>query len=238
MKPSEAGPGSRLVRDDGSGDDEEEGRILVRGLDLPSDKPKRGTAAVSEEELDSEAEEWEEQQLQKARPVIADLTGESVMDVNPFSVALPAPQMSAPEHLRPLTTTGTQPPSTANELVDALKKRLEELQVERDVTSNTQKELKERLLTSARIRESRAARCGELDAAYRRAQAIRGYLTDLIECLDEKLPQLEALEARALALHKRRCEFLIERRRADLRDQAQDVLAPPGRATKAAENEG
>lgn len=41
MKPSEAGPGSRLVRDDGSGDDEEEGRILVRGLDLPSDKPKR-----------------------------------------------------------------------------------------------------------------------------------------------------------------------------------------------------
>lgn len=37
--------------------------------------PPGGTAAVSEEELDSEAEEWEEQQLQKARPVIADLTG-------------------------------------------------------------------------------------------------------------------------------------------------------------------
>ncbi|KAH9634439.1 hypothetical protein HF086_008273 [Spodoptera exigua] len=165
VKPSESGPGSRLVRDDGSG----------------------GTAAASEEELDSEAEEWEEQQLQKARPVIVDLSGEGVMDVNPFSVALPAPQMSAPEHLRPLTTTDTQPPTTANELVDALKKRLEELQVERDVTLNTQKELKERLLTSARIRESRASRCGELDAAYRRAQAIRGYLTDLIECLDEKV---------------------------------------------------
>ncbi|PZC77664.1 hypothetical protein B5X24_HaOG203108 [Helicoverpa armigera] len=72
---SEAAPGSRLVRDDGSGDDEEEGRIHVRGLDLPSDKPKRGTAAASEEELDSEAEEWEEQQLQKARPALVDLTG-------------------------------------------------------------------------------------------------------------------------------------------------------------------
>ena len=44
-----------------------------------------------------------------------------------------------------------------------------------------------------------------------------------------QMPQLEALEARALMLHKRRCEFLIERRRADLRDQAQDVLAPPGK---------
>ncbi|KAL4707144.1 hypothetical protein ACJJTC_018879 [Scirpophaga incertulas] len=46
LKPDN-GPGSRLVRDDGSGDDEDEdGRIHVRGLELPSDKPKRGTAAA------------------------------------------------------------------------------------------------------------------------------------------------------------------------------------------------
>lgn len=42
------------------------------------------------------------------------------------------------------------------------------------------------------------------------------------------MPALEALEARALALHRRRCEFLVERRRADVRDQAQDVLALAG----------
>lgn len=36
-----AAPGSRLVHeDDVSGDDEDEDRLLVRGLDLPSDKPK------------------------------------------------------------------------------------------------------------------------------------------------------------------------------------------------------
>lgn len=38
---SEAPPGSRLVRDEDGDDDEEEGRIVVRGLELPSDKPKR-----------------------------------------------------------------------------------------------------------------------------------------------------------------------------------------------------
>lgn len=39
---SEATPGSRLIRDDGSGDDDDEdGRIEVCGLVLPSDKPKR-----------------------------------------------------------------------------------------------------------------------------------------------------------------------------------------------------
>ena len=65
--------------------------------------------------------------------------------------------------------------------------RLGELKVEREATSDTQRDLRDRLLTTARVRESRASRCGELDAAYRRAQAIRGYLTDLIECLDEKV---------------------------------------------------
>lgn len=34
------GPGSRLIREDDA-DDDEDGRIQVRGLDLPSDKPKR-----------------------------------------------------------------------------------------------------------------------------------------------------------------------------------------------------
>lgn len=39
---SENTSSSRLIRDDdGSADDEEEGRLHVRGLDLPSDKPKR-----------------------------------------------------------------------------------------------------------------------------------------------------------------------------------------------------
>lgn len=43
------------------------------------------------------------------------------------------------------------------------------------------------------------------------------------------MPQLEALEARAMMLHKRRCDFLMERRRADVRDQAQYVLALVGK---------
>ncbi|KAJ0181447.1 hypothetical protein K1T71_003532 [Dendrolimus kikuchii] len=230
--PSEAAPGSRLIRDDGSGDDEEEGRIHVRGLDLPSDKPKRGTAAaVSEEELDSEAEEWEEQQMQKAMPAIVDITGDGGIEVNPFSVAPPPPSLhDAPAHLRPLKTDAMQPPSTAHELVDALRKRLQELSTARNTTLSKKDELRERLLSAMRVRESRSARCSELDAAYRRAQAARGYLTDLIECLDEKMPQLETLEARALAVHRRRCDFLVERRRADVRDQAQDVLALAARA--------
>ncbi|XP_045514186.1 PAX3- and PAX7-binding protein 1 isoform X2 [Pieris brassicae] len=219
---SDTPSGSRLIHEDDD-DDEEEGRIQVRGLELPSDKPKRGTATLSDEELNSEAEEWEEQQMQKAVPSIVDITGES--DLNPFAVAPPPARLEAPQHLRALGTPAGPPPTTAQELVLALQKRLSELQTDRQETINKRQTCQERLLNSARVRESRSARCQDLDAAYKRAQAVRGYLTDLIECLDEKMPQLEALEARALMFHKRRCDFLIERRRADVRDQAQDVLA-------------
>ncbi|XP_052747515.1 PAX3- and PAX7-binding protein 1 [Bicyclus anynana] len=364
---SESGPGSRLIRDDGDDDDDDEdGRIQVRGLELPSDKPIRGTAAaaLSDEENNSETEEWEEQQMQKAMSAMGDITGNGI-ELNPFAVAPPPPQLGeTPAHLRPLRAPGDPPPANMDELADALQQRLMELEMSRQETMNKREAVRERLLAAARTREScharcaeleaayrraqaargyitdlvecldekvrvarctlstasrrsddeqarggaraaagggaharvapralrraggrvparagrprvhhrpgrvlgregacrslhivyrqqtmnkreavrerllaaartrelRHARCAELEAAYRRAQAARGYITDLVECLDEKMPQLEALEARALALHRRRCEFLVERRRADVRDQAQDVLALAARA--------
>ncbi|XP_030030952.2 PAX3- and PAX7-binding protein 1 isoform X2 [Manduca sexta] len=229
--PSEAPAGSRLVRDDdGSADeDDDEGRIHVRGLDLPSDKPKRGTAAASpDEEINSDVEEWEEQQMQKAMPAIVDIS-ESAVELNPFATACAPVSLGAvtQPHLRPLAAT---PPNTAHDLVVALRQRLEELKMERNKTAEKREEVMTRLQQSARVRVSASERCSTLGAAYKRAQAARGYLTDLVECLDEKMPQLEALESRALAMHRRRCEFLVERRRADVRDQAQDVLAMGARA--------
>lgn len=65
--------------------------------------------------------------------------------------------------------------------------RLEELQLDRINTAIKREQLQSQLMRLARARDIRAARRGELDAAYRSAQAARGYLTDLIECLDEKV---------------------------------------------------
>ncbi|XP_041974669.1 PAX3- and PAX7-binding protein 1 [Aricia agestis] len=248
------GPGSRLRRDDDmdDDDDEDEGRIEVRGLELPSDKPKRTTAAAaSDEDMNSETDEWEEQQMQKAVPAIADITAAlGTSELNPFAVAPPPPPRADAPQLRALLAPGRAAPATAHDLVDALQERLSELSASRGSALERRERCRERLVGAARVRESRAARAPALDAAYRRAQAVRGYVTDLIECLDEKMPQLEALEARALALHRRRCSYLVERRRADVRDQAHDVLALAGRggvarapedpeaARRAAEREG
>ncbi|KAI8430361.1 hypothetical protein MSG28_000655 [Choristoneura fumiferana] len=160
--------------------------------------------------------------------VVADA---GALELNPLLA--PPPPPPPPAHLRPLAA-----PATPAALFDALADRLNELEADRECTIARKEECRSRLAEAARVREARAARRGALDAAYRRAQAARGFLTDLIECLDEKLPQLEALEARALALQRRRAAFLCERRRADVQDQALDALAAGrGAAGKGGESE-
>uniref|UniRef100_A0A1Q3G350 Putative transcriptional regulator binding to the gc-rich sequence n=1 Tax=Culex tarsalis TaxID=7177 RepID=A0A1Q3G350_CULTA len=85
-------------------------------------------------------------------------------------------------------------------------------------------------------------------ARYRFYQEIKCYCADLIECLDEKMPQIVALEQRALALMSRYSSMLIERRRQDVRDQAKEMADAgknvkrqpddPERIRRAAEREG
>ncbi|CAG9576207.1 unnamed protein product [Danaus chrysippus] len=229
--PIKSDGGSRMMRDDDADDDDDdeadEGRIQVRGLELPSDRPERGTAAAaSDDEAQSEGEEWEEQQIKKAVPSIADITGDCI-PLNPFAVP---PPPDTPRHLRSLARPGQAPPATAQQLVHALRDRLSELHDSRRSTSDRMCQLQERACTAAAKRDRCKGLCSELDRRYKRAQAARGYITDLVECLDEKIPQLQALEARALALHRKRRDLLVERRRADVRDQAQDVLALAARA--------
>uniref|UniRef100_A0A0P6K0Q7 Putative transcriptional regulator binding to the gc-rich sequence n=1 Tax=Aedes aegypti TaxID=7159 RepID=A0A0P6K0Q7_AEDAE len=85
-------------------------------------------------------------------------------------------------------------------------------------------------------------------AKYRFYQEIKCYVSDLVECLDEKLPQIVALEQRAIATMAKYSSMLIERRRQDVRDQAKEMADAnkgvkrqhddPDRVRRAAEREG
>lgn len=54
-------------------------------------------------------------------------------------------------------------------------------------------------------------------------QELRGYVTDLVECLDEKLQNITDIEQRALDQLSKRSTWLVERRRQDVRDQAEEA---------------
>jgi GC-rich sequence DNA-binding factor len=59
---------------------------------------------------------------------------------------------------------------------------------------------------------------------YRFYQELKLYNEDLIECLNEKLPNIVALEERVLNVTSKYTKTLIERRRQDIRDQAKELI--------------
>lgn len=60
-------------------------------------------------------------------------------------------------------------------------------------------------------------------AKYRFYQELKLYIEDLIECLNEKLPVITALEEKAISVMGKYSKKLIERRRQDVRDQAKEL---------------
>lgn len=60
-------------------------------------------------------------------------------------------------------------------------------------------------------------------AKYRFYQELKLYMDDLIECLNEKLPVITALEDKAMSVMGKYSKKLIERRRQDVRDQAKEL---------------
>ncbi|XP_028411233.1 PAX3- and PAX7-binding protein 1-like [Dendronephthya gigantea] len=64
-------------------------------------------------------------------------------------------------------------------------------------------------------------------------QEMRGYVRDLIECLNEKVPVIEDLESRMHSLLKQRADRFLERRQKDIQDQAEDfAAAQTGKSTQ------
>lgn len=58
---------------------------------------------------------------------------------------------------------------------------------------------------------------------YRYYQELRGYVMDLVECLDEKVPQIDELEKSFIAIMSNQASTLIKRRHQDVRDQAKEI---------------
>lgn len=52
---------------------------------------------------------------------------------------------------------------------------------------------------------------------------MRGYVADLIDCLNEKAPMLNDLQSRMMQTQSKHSQFLIERRRQDVRDQVKEM---------------
>ncbi|XP_034937279.1 PAX3- and PAX7-binding protein 1 isoform X2 [Chelonus insularis] len=243
---------SRLIREDDhdrSDDDESQDRIDMSINTEARDKEKRREAFLAsqvpiklsddESEHGNEEEEWEAQQIRKGvtGAQIAAAQQDSIMQqqytmgmnsgqlVGGTGVPLEMVLMPAPP-----PPPCIQPPDptkivaiSPQEIIEKMRTRVSSLiQVHRKYQQD-HVQLEDELKQTLKELDEGGLRAPQLAQRFRYYQELRGYVTDLVECLDEKLPMVIGLEKRWLDLYGERASELMERRRQDTRDQAEEI---------------
>ncbi|KAL7291124.1 hypothetical protein TKK_0015251 [Trichogramma kaykai] len=239
------GKGSRLIReeDNDRSDDEEERINMTVNTDELHKKMRRqaildsqaSPEKLSDQESAPEEDEWEKQQIRKGvTSSMMSAVQESVaMQYNSsvgyshgletgmkmmgnIPAAPPPPIIQAPD---PSQTV----PVSAEDVLKKMRERIEHLKEEhRRHEINCEEVEQEQILCKKELIDAET-QGPEWEARYKFYQELRGYVTDLVECLNEKLPIISALESRWLDLYAERSNLLIERRRQDTRDQAEEI---------------
>ncbi|XP_034937281.1 PAX3- and PAX7-binding protein 1 isoform X3 [Chelonus insularis] len=197
--------------------------------------------AVSDDESEhgNEEEEWEAQQIRKGvtGAQIAAAQQDSIMQqqytmgmnsgqlVGGTGVPLEMVLMPAPP-----PPPCIQPPDptkivaiSPQEIIEKMRTRVSSLiQVHRKYQQD-HVQLEDELKQTLKELDEGGLRAPQLAQRFRYYQELRGYVTDLVECLDEKLPMVIGLEKRWLDLYGERASELMERRRQDTRDQAEEI---------------
>ncbi|XP_044576471.1 PAX3- and PAX7-binding protein 1 isoform X2 [Cotesia glomerata] len=244
---------SRLIREedhDRSDDDESHERMDMTVNIEARDKEKRREAFLAsqvpiklsddESEHGNEEEEWEAQQIRKgvtgAQIAAAQqdslmqqqysmglnnqyVTGTGVhLEMGMMPVAPPPPCIQPPDPEKMV-------PVSPEEIREKMHSRVSSLKQVRHKHQQDQVQLKEELLQSLKELEEGEIRAPQLAQRFKYYQELRGYVTDLVECLDEKLPMVTGLEQRWLDLYGERSTDLMERRRQDTRDQTEEITS-------------
>ncbi|XP_029673809.1 PAX3- and PAX7-binding protein 1 [Formica exsecta] len=251
---------SRLIREedhDQSDDDDSQDRLDMTVNTEARDKEKRREAFLAsqvpikfsdnESEHENEEEEWEAQQIRKgvtgaqiaAAQQDSMLQQQYTMGVNVNQmigsgvslemVLMPAPP--PPPSIQPPDPTKIVP-LTPQEVVDRMRARLDSLKEVHRRHQQDQERLEQELQQTVKELDEGEVRTPHYAQRFRYYQELRGYVTDLVECLDEKLPLVIELERRWLDLYGERSTELMERRRQDTRDQAEEITAARGQAMR------
>ncbi|CAD7093535.1 unnamed protein product [Hermetia illucens] len=260
--------GKRLVHEDGDDDGSEEERVDMNAITGAKEREERREKfysvqqECSGDESDAEMNEWENQQIRKgvtgAQLVTAQQesvlsqfiikTASSYDDSAPKSTASLLEQAYAKSSLEKprqilISNQKSEVKSsslrTPAEITDILRNRLSQIrelhQKHKDSVDSISSELKTLKLNTLDYEQKAPIAATK----YRFYQELRGYVTDLVECLDEKVPQINDLEKRSMAVLSRLAMLLIERRRQDVTDQAKEAseASKPASARKAQEDE-
>ena len=204
----------RLLRDDDNENSDEE-RIDMGANPTVRDQERRREQFYEAQDSDKEVDEWEDQQIRKG-VTGASLSQDFLYNEYQLTNVIQAPQPIVPK-------IGPDVPRTPEVIVEKLREQYQSMCSSRDENVTKLQQIKDDMgkisdeLDELKLRAPKAA------DRFRFYQELRGYVTDLVECLDEKVGHINTLEQKALEIMSKRANWLIERRRQDVRDQAEEV---------------
>lgn len=205
----------RLVRDDDNEESDEERIDMDVNLVAKRDHERRREQFLSAQDSDHELDEWEDQQIRKG------VTGAAMSAAQEMMLPYQLAQETKPKVQAPLIDPGI--PRTPEMIAEKLREHYRETCASRDENVAKLKQIQEDLDQAQEELEDLKVKAPEAAEKYRFYQELRGYITDLVECLDEKIGPISVLEQRAADLMAAMSKFLIERRRQDVRDQAEEA---------------
>ncbi|XP_013061045.2 PAX3- and PAX7-binding protein 1-like [Biomphalaria glabrata] len=234
---------ARLVRDDDNdkSDEEEDERIdfAIDKAALERQQMRDDFLAAehgSDDESDQERE-WENQQIRKA--VSLQIPGFEVPSVNNSNDGMGnsgvsfytlSPQRSTSkslDELKPFSAL-SKSQNISEITIESVRKRLEERLNTMDMVYRTHKQELEKTVfdidDAKDIIESSEQKAPDLEKRFQFFQELRGYVRDLVECLNEKVPSISEVEQRVNNMLKARSERLIKRRQQDVQDQCREYM--------------
>lgn len=114
-------------------------------------------------------------------------------------------------------------PKMPHQILDIVKERLTQV---KDLNESHMKQIK-KITNDMNVISLEELECEQnapvVAAKFRFYQELKGYVLDLVDCYDEKLPKINELEKKYTNAAIKYSNFLIERRRQDVRDQAREV---------------
>lgn len=206
----------RLLRDDDNDASDEE-RIDMDANPMVRDQERRREQFLAAQESDHEIDEWEDQQIRKGVTSAA-----AAAIVHPEIIyneyqAPPAPIIT------PQPTLDPGVPRTPQAIAEKLKEHFESIRASRDANVDKLRQTQDEIVKVTQELKECQLQAPIAAERFRFYQELRGYVTDLVECLDEKVSLISNLEQRAMDLLSKRAEWLVERRRQDVRDQAEET---------------
>ncbi|XP_030765367.1 PAX3- and PAX7-binding protein 1 isoform X2 [Sitophilus oryzae] len=208
----------RLVRDDDNEHSDDE-RIDMDVNLARRDKERRREQFLAAQDSDHELDEWEDQQIRKGVTGASMTAAQELM--NEYQTELQVQSLSLSKQQVPIIDP--EVPRTPEMIAEKLREHFKEVCNSREQNLVKLKKVQDDIDEANEELEDLKIKAPEAAEKFRFYQELRGYITDLVECLDEKISAITVLEQRAMDLMASKSKWLIERRRQDVRDQTEEA---------------